>query len=97
MNADPRMDALLARLMALQLEQLDALLPAPTVPTTPTTITVTGPVGAPQLQLLPPTPVTANVAQIISPPGVRNMNFAPQGMAGIPPPVNAAPLTPPPR
>ena len=95
MSADPRMDALLARLMALQPEQLDALLPAPTVPTTPTTTTVTGQVGAPQLQLLPPTPVTANVAQIISPPGVRNMNFAPQGMAGIPPPVNAAPPPPP--
>ena len=92
--SDPqRIQALLARLMAMPPDQLEQLLPA--APNTPTGTTVTGQVGAPHLRVLPPTLVTTNLTTIVSSPAVHNVTFA-QGVAGIPVPPATPPVQPPP-
>lgn len=98
MSSDPRIEKLLTRLLAMPTEQLDALLPAAPTPTTPTGTIVTGQVGAPQLEILPPTPATAraNSAQLVSPPVVRNVTFVAPGLTGVPRPSGTVPAPPPP-
>ena len=49
MTTDPRIQSILARLMAMPPDQIDAMLPTQQVPPTPPGTSVTGPVGAPIL------------------------------------------------
>lgn len=61
------MKDLLARLITMPIDQLDALLPTAPAPETLNMTTVTGQVTSLLLKVLHHTPVTTNVAQIISP------------------------------
>ena len=94
MSTDLRMQALIARIMAMPAAQRDSLLPPVVAPATPTAAAITGPVGAPQLMLLPATPPTTTAPQLVSPPG--RVSFAALPMTDVPQPVGAAPVPPPP-
>ena len=94
MTTDPRIQSILARLMAMPPDQIDAMLPTQQVPQTPPGTSITGPVGAPILQVLPPTPTTTSNLQLVSPPG--RVSVATPGITGVPATAGAALVTTPP-